>query len=268
LKTTDASRYAGFTIKAVYPLFLVLTAHAVSLGDSLYEHGHYDLARIEYMREFFFSPALKNDQHKRLRYALSVWHVDPYQGIREFRSLKDDFDTLAPDITVSLAKQYITLEDYTGAWELLIQTDEKPLIGYTLILDNRLASAKALFTAMGKNDIVQDITEFQQMPLKSPGTAGILSAVCPGAGEVYAGNVQQGIKGFLLTAGSGFLIYNAIKQEKYIDALLVFNFLFQRFYLGSIYNARRSARDANLTQRDTWLERMEHTHFSDLELSP
>jgi len=262
------SRHAGFTIKVVCPLFLVLTVHALSLADSLYEHGHYDLARIEYMRGFFFDPSLKEDQHTRLRYARSVCQVDAYEGIQELRSLKNDFDTLAPDITVSLAKQYISLENYPAAWELLIQTDEKALTGYTLILDSRLTSAQALFAAMGKNDIAQDITEFQQIPMKSPGTAGVLSAMFPGAGEIYAGNLQQGIKGFLLTAGSGFLIYNAIKKEKYIDALLLFNFLFQRFYLGSIYNAQRSAREANLTRREEWLVHMEQTHFSDLELSP
>ncbi|UCC12338.1 MAG: hypothetical protein JSW02_02035 [candidate division WOR-3 bacterium] len=257
-----------FIKKVACLLLLVLVAHAASLADSLYEHGLYELARIEYTREFFFYPSNRENQNKRLRYALSVCQVNPYNGIQELHSLKNDFDTLTPDVIASMAKQYIILEDYSQAWELLIQTEEKPLIGYTLMLDNRLNSAKAMFLAMGKNDIAQEITTFQHMPRKSPGTAGVLSAVCPGTGEIYAGNVYQGIKGFILTAGSGYLIYNAIKGKKYIDAVLIFNFLFQRFYMGSIHNARRSATDANLKSREKWLERMKHTYFSDLELSP
>jgi hypothetical protein len=254
--------------KAACPLFLVLTVHAASLADSLYEYGHFDLARIEYMREFFFYPEMKNYQHKRLRYAISVCQVDSHEGIRELRLMANDFDMLDPDIRVSMAKQYIILEDYPAARELLDATDEKSLIGYTLILDNRLTNAKALFIAMGKNDIAHDIITFQHVPRKSPRTAAVLSAICPGSGEVYAGNVKQGIKGFLLAAGSGFLIYNAVKKEKYIDALLIFNFLFQRFYMGSIYNAQRSANEVNLKFREKWLARMKHTHFSDLDASP
>lgn len=257
-----------FIKKVACPLLLVLAAHAASLADSLYEHGNFELARIEYMREFFFYPSIKENQSKRLRYALSVCQVNAYSGLQELHSLRNDFDTLAPDVMLSIAKQYIIMGNYSTAWELLIQTDENPLIGYTLMLDNRLNSAKALFIAMGKNTIAQEITSFQNMPRKSPGTAGILSAICPGAGEIYAGNVYQGIKGFILTAGSGFLIYNAIKSKKYIDAVLIFNFLFQRFYMGSIHNARRSAAEANLKSREKWLERMKGTYFSDLELSP
>ena len=249
-------------------LFLGLTVHAASLADSLYQHGHYDLARIEYLRQFFFSPALQQDQHTRLRYALSVCQVDPDKGVQELRTLRHDFDSLAADVAVALTRQYIALQDYSAAWELLIETEEKPLIGYTLLLDNRLNSAKALFVTMGQHDIVTDITAFQHMPRRSPRTAAVLSAICPGAGEIYAGNVYQGLKGFLLSAGSGFLIYNAIKKEKYIDAVLIFNFLFQRFYQGSMYNARRSATQANLNDREKWLEHMRSTHFSDLELSP
>ncbi len=263
-----ASLSHHFIKKIACSLFLILSAHAASLADSLYEHTHYELARIEYLREFFFFPEMKENQHKRLRYALSVCQVDPYNGIRELRYLKSDFDTLTPDVITSMAKQYIILENYAEAWELLIQTEEKPLIGYTMMLDNRLSSAQALFIAMGKNDLAQEITSFQNMPRKSPGTAGVLSAICPGAGEIYADNVHQGIKGFILSAGSGYLIYNAIKSKKYIDAVLIFNFLFQRFYMGSIHNARRSAVDANLKSREKWLERMKHTYFSDLELSP
>ncbi len=257
-----------FIKKVACPLLLVLAAHAASLADSLYEHGHYELARIEYMREFFFYPSNRENQYKRLRYALSVCQVNRYNGIQQLRSLGNDFDTLTPDVIASMAKQYIILEDYSEAWELLIQTEEKPLIGYTLMLDNRLNSAKALFIAMGKNNIAQEIATFQHMPRKSPGTAGFLSAICPGAGEIYAGNVYQGIKGFFLSAGSGYLIYNAIKGKKYIDAALIFNFLFQRFYVGSIHNARRSATEANIKSRAKWLAYMKNTYFSDLELSP
>ena len=41
----------------------------------------------------------------------------------------------------------------------------------------------------------------------------------------------------------------AIKKKKYVDAVLIFNFLLQRFYLGSLYNARKSVETTNKRNR-------------------
>jgi hypothetical protein len=239
-----------------------------SLADSLYTHGYYNLSRIEYKREFFFYPELKKDQYKRLKFAVSLLHHDKYEGLQEFDNMNNDYPDLKSDIKSEMARYCINLGNYYRAEELLNQIDEKNLLGYTYLLDNKYNHARNLFIASGDYELAKKIDEFINRPKKSLMTATLLSFVCPGSGEIYAGNINSGIRGFLLNLASGYLLYHTIKQKKYIDAVLVFNLLFNRFYIGSIYNAQKSVIETNGKQKGEWLEDIKNNYFQDLDLDP
>ncbi len=238
-----------------------------SLADSLFAKNHYDLARIEYKREFFFYPELKTNQEKRLNFGISLIKSDDLKGLREFNNIINDFPDLEPEVKIKMAKCYLDLGDFYQACDLLNQTDEKKLLGFTYLLDDKLFSARDLFITTGDYEISNEINAYISQPQKSMRTATLLSLVCPGAGDVYAGNIKLGIMDFLLNFGSGYLMYNAIKQKKYVDAILVFNFLFQRFYLGSIHNAQKSVEQRNKEHRQKWLKHMQNKHFQDIDIN-
>ncbi|MCK4755729.1 hypothetical protein KAS56_02215 [candidate division WOR-3 bacterium] len=238
-----------------------------SLADSLFAKNHYDLARIEYKREFFFYPELKTNQEKRLNFGISLIKSDDLKGLREFNNIINDFPDLEPEVKIKMAKCYLDLGDFYQACDLLNQTDEKKLLGFTYLLDDKLFSARDLFITTGDYEISNEINAYISQPQKSMRTATLLSLVCPGAGDVYAGNIKLGIMDFLLNFGSGYLMYNAIKQKKYVDAILVFNFLFQRFYLGSIHNAQKSVEQRNREHRQKWLKHMQNKHFQDIDIN-
>ncbi len=238
-----------------------------SLADSLFAKNHYDLARIEYKREFFFYPELKTNQEKRLNFGISLIKSDDLKGLREFNNIINDFSDLEPEVKIKMAKCYLDLGDFYQACDLLNQTDEKKLLGFTYLLDDKLFSARDLFITTGDYEISNEINAYISQPQKSMRTATLLSLVCPGAGDVYAGNIKLGIMDFLLNFGSGYLMYNAIKQKKYVDAILVFNFLFQRFYLGSIHNAQKSVEQRNREHRQKWLKHMQNKHFQDIDIN-
>lgn len=237
-----------------------------SLADSLYTQHYYELAQIEYQREFFFNPGLRKDQHKRLRYAIALMAKNASRGAEEFSLMTHEFPDLKPEITIEMAKYLLYLGDYYRARELLLKTDEKKLVGLTYLLDDELSKAHHLFMTTGDHGIARDIEAYRNKPKKSIETATFLSLICPGAGEIYAGNIASGVRGFLLNAGSGYLLYNALKKEKYVDALLIFNFLIQRFYLGSLYNAQKSVMEANDRARQEWLSEMQKRLFQDLDV--
>lgn len=239
----------------------------LSLADSLYINGYYDLAQIEYKREFFFYPDLKTDCHKRLKFAISLMKNDESKGIKEFNDIINDFPDVEPEIKIKMAKCYLNLGGYYQASELLFQTDEKKLLGLTYLLDDKFFSARELFITTGDYEIANEINTYINQPKKSIRTATLLSFVCPGTGEIYAGNIKLGIKDFLLNLGSGYLLYNAIKQKKYVDALLVFNLLFHRFYLGSIYNAQKSVEQWNEKHKQRWLNEIRNKYFEDIDLN-
>jgi len=236
-----------------------------SLADSLYAHKHFDIAYIEYERAFFFYPELESNPQKRVKYAISLFHSNQYKGIREFHNIFNDLLDLDPKFKAEMAMCYLDSGYYYEASELLVYTNEKKLLGFTYLLDNRPYSAREVFVSIEDKVIVDQINSYLCKPKKSLKTAALLSLVCPGAGEIYAGNARLGIQDFLLNLGSGYLIYNAVRQKKYIDAVLVFSLLFNRFYLGSIQNAQISAAKTNEKLRQTWLNQMENKYFENLD---
>jgi hypothetical protein len=95
-----------------------------SLADSLFAKNHYDLAQIEYKREFLFYPELKTNQGKRLNFGISLIKSDDLKGLREFNNIINDFPDLEPEVKVKMAKCYLDLGNFYQACDLLNQTDE------------------------------------------------------------------------------------------------------------------------------------------------
>ncbi len=93
------------------------------------------------------------------------------------------------------------------------------------------------------------IDRYQDLPEKSPVLAGIMSAVLPGSGYIYAEHYGDGITAFLI---NGLFIAGtavAIHQENYAVAGIVGG-VGVPFYLGNIYGSANAARKWNLNSRN------------------
>jgi TM2 domain-containing membrane protein YozV len=73
-------------------------------------------------------------------------------------------------------------------------------------------------------------------PYKSSALAGILSAVIPGSGKMYAGEWGDGITGFLVTGLFAFLAYDNFRADHTTRAW-IFTGLGAFFYAGNIYGS-------------------------------
>ena len=76
---------------------------------------------------------------------------------------------------------------------------------------------------------------------KSPLLAGLMSAIVPGSGRIYAGRVLDGIMGMWMMSLIGNSAYNAIKNERPIAGPL-FGIAAGFVYLGEIYGGWRAAK--------------------------
>ena len=88
----------------------------------------------------------------------------------------------------------------------------------------------------------------RELPRKSPLTAGLLSALLPGAGHLYAGHPGDGATSLLL---NGLFIAGtvvAVRQENYAVAGVV-GAIGLPFYLGNIYGAANAATKWNVSLR-------------------
>ncbi len=239
----------------------------LGLADSLYTHGYYDAARIEYLRCFFFYPDLEQELNPRLNHAMSVFAIDQTSGIEELNTIVNDFPDLSDKVINEITTKYLEAGRQYLAINLLEGSQGQGLLGIAYLLDDQFINARNTFLRHGDNEMAAEIDHFLKHPMKSEKTAILLSLFIPGSGQVYSGNVRRGFMDFLVNLGSGYLFYNAIRQHKYVDASLIFFFLINRFYLGSLNNAQKSASGHNEKQRKAWLEAFLQAHFDSLNLA-
>ena len=76
---------------------------------------------------------------------------------------------------------------------------------------------------------------------KSPLLAGLMSAILPGSGRIYAGRVLDGIMGMWMMYLVGNSAYNALKNERPIAGPL-FGIAAGFVYLGEVYGGWRAAK--------------------------
>ncbi len=125
-------------------------------------------------------------------------------------------------------KALVALEmgNWQGAREIFLQMPEE----------------SPLFTAA--SSFAAGLAQKEQLPKKSPGMAGALAAILPGAGHLYAERPQDAVAAFLL---NGAFILGALElfhHENYV-AGGVFAFFELGWYGGNIYSAVNSAHKYN-----------------------
>ena len=92
------------------------------------------------------------------------------------------------------------------------------------------------------------------LPHRSPGAAGVLSALIPGAGQTYAGHAQDGLRHLAFNAA---LIYTvaSLAQHGQAPAAVIVGSVALPFYLGNVLGAQDAARRFNRQQCMRLLER-------------
>ena len=100
------------------------------------------------------------------------------------------------------------------------------------------------YTTDERLDMLFDVAT--DIPLKSARLAKVLSAIFPGAGQVYVGDWRDGINALLLNGALGFLTVDAVLDGHYVDAALWGGFIFWRYYRGNTFRAGQAAERFNL----------------------
>jgi len=95
------------------------------------------------------------------------------------------------------------------------------------------------------------------LPSRSPTLAALLSAVLPGAGQLYVGHSADALQAFGFTGAFGFATYLAYERDRDRGGTYVLTgtaaAITAVFYAASIYGAARTARYFNDRQRELFL---------------
>jgi outer membrane protein assembly factor BamD (BamD/ComL family)/TM2 domain-containing membrane protein YozV len=253
---------------------LLLTEEVqVMLGDSFMAEREYYRAVTEYKKFLVLFP--DSEQSDSVLFKIGR----AYQGGDEFENAARSFAAIGeryPDSTYAPAAGYQAglcywrlnrLDEAAAAFTAvathypasgdapralletaLVDFDRKDLPGSRRELERFLATYPQDQRAEKARDAITLLDRDQQLPRKSPVVAGLLSAVVPGAGHIYAGHYGDGVTSFFL---NGLFIAGtvvAIRQENYAVAGAV-GVVGLPFYIGNIYGAANAATKWNISIR-------------------
>jgi len=243
------------------------------LGDAFLDEGEYYRAITEYKKFAILFPASAKGDYALFRTGLAFYLGEEYADAgRVFASLRQSRpqSVYADPSLFFEGLSHWKRKDYpgaVGAFELLIQQESSS--GYA----PRALVAKALLdldrgdAVTARHDLERFLavypghpgearvrealpllSEYENLPQKSELLAGILSAILPGSGYVYAGRYGDGLTAFLL---NGLFIAGTVTavQNAWYPAAGLTGGIGLPFYLGNIYGSANAARRWNVAVR-------------------
>jgi tetratricopeptide (TPR) repeat protein len=247
----------------------------LSFADHLYEQGDYYRAITEYERFIFSYPQHPLAKKARYQIALSYLKGEKYtQALQQFRDLADKYpsDETGRRSLYMLAETYYQKKDYNQASDVF----EKFLTSYPDDPQADAARIRKGWCFLRQGNWREAGEEFQKLPpesplhaqgaeladesnkypgieKKSPYLAGGLSAVLPGAGQLYVGRKTDAAAAFLLNGAFIWGTAESYHKRSYVTAGILL-FFETGWYLGNIYNAISSAHKSNRQVEDKFME--------------
>ncbi len=220
------------------------------LADSLYAYGSFDAAALEYKRSIYLSSfdttGSVDSLLTRAKLALSLYrNGEQKEADAILYSLEGPMVRMARAVLlIEEGNPYLAARAVDSATCETFGAPAYRLRGWAYMEAHEFKKASEEFCKAGEDSLAVLVAELVEIKLKNPKTARLLSII-PGLGEAYAGRPLFGLWALAVNAGDTYLIINAILKQRYVDALLVYTFLWQRFYAGSMANADRFASDWN-----------------------
>lgn len=134
------------------------------------------------------------------------------------------------------------------------------LTGWSLFRERRFADAAGLFRGLDDPELSPlALLDGRDLARRSPPLAAGLSALLPGAGQLYAGRLADAISSLLMVAGTGTLTWWYASEPERRDRTYVKTAFFGAttalFYAGGVYGAYRAAGDFNRVQERRYADR-------------
>jgi len=255
-------------MKLLLPFFFLLLACSpapaqeadLSFARSLLREGDHFRAVTEYKRVLHRQP----EGPQAPAAALGI--AKAYLGARRWVELESALDRLIRDYPRSHEAKEALLLQAGSAWKkgnfslarqryglLLVEQDFPELesdlhfaVGWSLLEQDRFDEAAFSFASADApgDELGQEALKFKALPEKSPRLAGTLSALLPGAGQLYAGRKRSALLAFSLNAAFILGALEAFENDTpVVGGILLF---FEAgWYGGNIFNAVNSTHKYN-----------------------
>ncbi len=136
----------------------------------------------------------------------------------------------------------VDMEDWKGAGETFLKIPEESV----------LSPAARTFSS--------ELENIDNLPRKSPATAGTLAAIMPGAGHLYTERPRDALVAFLLNGAFIWAAVELFNDENYVAGGVV-TFFELGWYSGNIYSAVSSAHKYNKRVKEKFLKNLGDRYF-------
>jgi len=249
----------------------------MAFAESLFDESDFYRAIGEYKRLIFLCPDAKAlCERAYFKIGLSYFKAEKWQNAQEaFDTFLDSF----PDSRMAgealyfkgLSEKNLSLHEKafaTFAHIIEIETGEpraRAIYESALVLVEmeEWKRAEEMFLRVPEQSELHGsagifsagLAHIGNLPRKSPGVAGTLAAVLPGAGHLYTERPKDALVAFLL---NGAFIWSAVElfeDDEYVTGGIV-TFFELGWYSGNIYSAVSSAHKFNKKTREDFLRRL------------
>jgi len=250
----------------------------LAFADILFKQGDYYRAITEYERFVFLSPHHPNVSRAQLQVGMCYLYGRKWDAAAEyFLSLKDHFidQPVGEEAWIKLADTYYSMEQYSKTILCLEEferhypqsphmDDARLLKGICYLRFGNPQWAREAFQALPvsspKHDLASEcslrMAGYDDIPIKSPLVAGGLSAIIPGAGQLYTERPRDALVSFLINGITIAGIALAFADDEKAAGCF-FGLLEIGWYSGNIYNAVNGAHKQNRQKVDDFLSPLE-----------
>jgi TolA-binding protein/TM2 domain-containing membrane protein YozV len=254
------------------------SAPVMAFADDLYRRGDYYRAITEYERFIFLNPQADAVARARVQVGMCYYRGGKWEAARdEFLHAKEQYGSRPEgrEAWLMLAKTHYRMEKYTTAEALLEEYirsfpddehsgDAHVMKGICLARFGNTQWARDSFSRIPTNSVrradvesLDNLTDrLETVARKSPALAGSLSAVIPGAGQLYVERPRDATVSFLINGVTIAGMLAAFHNHEEVVGCL-FGVLESSWYFGNIYNASMGARKYNTRRREALFDQLE-----------
>jgi outer membrane protein assembly factor BamD (BamD/ComL family) len=255
----------------------------LKVADAFMEESEFYRAITEYKKFLILFPESDQGDYAVLKIGLAYYHGEEYEAsVRNLENLREKYQEsrYIPESMYFAGLGYWKLKKYENAKTSLDGISKsypdsiyapKALIASTMLdldqdhLDNSMQDMEKLIHAypdhpasIQARETIVLLDQYRNLPIKSEILAGVMSAIVPGSGYVYAEHYGDGITAFLINALAVAGTITAVGNENYAVAAIVGG-IGLPFYFGNIYGSANAVKKWNLAARNELRNRISVT---------
>ena len=251
------------------------------IADNFMREGYYYTAAKYYSRVYFFSP--KEDLGKisgklgkayfaKGDFQRAYKHLEQAQKLERNDSLKTEW-FLQKTAALALQHKYklalLEILNYRGKFTATQKRKLHFIKGTVYFGEEKFDRAKADFQlALKKNDSIalkqlDKLFSKKNIMRPNPKVAMWLSIITPGLGQVYAGDIKNGINSFLLNGTLFYLFVRDAMHFTFFESFIVFYPWIQRYYQGGFERAEKIAEERRKQKRAHTYQNIHELIWSD-----